>query len=264
MKKVCLTLAALAAYLLVPLVGLAVGPKTFTGTVTAFSGSQIMFSTASAAKYSAETGGAVLERKNGVAMKFSEFAVGDKIQVTGSLWDDNSISASQIIDKSLYAHTGTFTGKITGINPGDLSFTLQSKLHGNQTIHTNTLTSYSKNSGNSNFQSLGLGMTATVKGLWDRSSADVLASSVAASFRLINIYFTGTLSMESSGNFTVIGNGNVIYGVDISKATLQSKNSKPMLVTEFNLGDSVRVWGKHISGGVQIFGTKVKDYSRVK
>lgn len=265
MKVISRVLAAvLAAGFLVPIMVWAAGPKTLTGVVTAFNGNQITFAATSAAKYTADSGSAQLTRKNGVAIKLSEILVGDKISVTGTLWGDNSISASFIQDLSLYTHTSSFSGKISSINSADNSFVMDSKTYGSQTIHTNNFTTYYKNGSSATFKDLILGMTASVKGQWDRSSVDVTAMTVNGSYRLIDIYFTGTLSIKNGTAFTVIGNGNVIYGVDASGATLQSKNSKPMSLGEFNVGDSLRVWGKHLSGSVAIMGTQIKDPSVTK
>jgi hypothetical protein len=265
MKKVCLAqITAIITCLLIPLCGLAAGSKTFTGTVTGFSGNQIIFSTASAAKYAADTGSAQLSRKNGAVMLFPEILVGDKIEVKGTLWGDNSISASSVRNLSLYTHTGTFTGKISTINTADSSFVMASKTYGNQTIHTNNFTSYTKNGSGATFKDLVLGMTAKVKGVWDRNNTNITATTINGTYRLINIYFTGTLSIKNGSAFTVIGNGNVIYGVDVSGAVLQSKNGKPMQLGEYNVGDSLRVWGKHLSGGVAVVGTQIKDSSITK
>lgn len=254
----------ICAVALYPSPATATAPKTLTGVVTKIYAGQITFTTTSAATYTAETVGASLVRKNGAAMQISEILVGDKLQVTGQVWNDNSISASLVQDNSLYAHTGTFSGKIISISPSDFSFVLQSKAHGSQTIHTNTLTAFSKNGSGAGFNTLALGMTATVKGMWDRNNSNILATSVAASFRLINIYFTGSLSMQNGSSLTIIGNGNVIYGVDINGASLQNKNGLPIVAGQLKIGDTLRVWGKHISGSVQISATKVKDSSITK
>jgi hypothetical protein len=256
--------AVLAVGFLVPLVCLGAGPKTLTGTVIGFNGNQVLFSTTSAAKYSADSGNAQLSRKNGAIMQFSEILVGDKIEVNGRLWNDNSISAATIRDLSLYAHTGTYSGKISTINVVDSSFVMVSKAYGSQTIHTNNFTSYTKNSSLATFKDMSLGMTLSVKGVWDRTKADITAAAVNGSFRLIDIYFDGSLSMTGVSSLTVIGNGNVIYGVDVTGAVLQSKNGKPMKIGEFNVGDSLRVWGRHLSGSVAVVGTQIKDSSVTK
>jgi hypothetical protein len=262
MKKVYLAIVMAALVLLgSPALSLAVAPKIFTGSITKINGSQIIFMAGSAARYSADIANAVLMRKNGASMAFTEFLVGDKVEVKGTLWSDNSISATYIKDNSLYAHTGTFVGKITAINPTDSSFTLQSKTYGEQTIQTNNFTSFSKNGSNAGFSDMQLGMSVTAKGMWDRNQTQIVATKVDASFRLINIYFTGNLSMQNGNSLTVIGNGNVIYGVDITHAILQNKTGQPLLLTQLKTGDSLRVWGKHISGLVQITATKIKDSS---
>jgi len=265
MRKVCLALiAAIAACLLVPVVCLAAVPKTFSGTVIKIYGSGVVFKSTSAATYSADLANAVLTRKNGAAMKLEEILIGDKVNVIGTLWADNSISATSIKDMSLYAHTGTFTGKITGINPAGFSFTLESKQNGDQTIYTNNFTSFSKNGSNAGFQDLQLAMTATIKGVWDRSNTTVTASMVAGNFRMIAIYFIGTLSVRNVNALTVIGNGNVIYGVDAGNASILSKNGKAMNIAEYKQGDTLRVWGKHISGMVAVTASEVKDASVTK
>jgi len=242
-----------------PNISLAQAPKTLTGVIKGFNGSQIIFQATSAAKYSAEVGSAQLTRKNGVAMQLSEFLIGDKIEVTGTLWADNSVSATSVRDLSLYTHIGTFSGKISAINTTNASFTMDSKTYGSQTIHTTNFTSYTKNGSGAAFNNLILGMTASVKGVWDRSNQNITAMAVSGTYRLIDIYFTGTLTMKSNNSLTVVGNGNVIYGVDVSGATLQNKNGKTAQFWQYTPGDVLRVWGKHISGSVAITGTLIKD-----
>lgn len=256
--KVCLA-AGLVFSLAWPLAALAGGAKIIVGTVTRLTPSGIVFTNSTAATYTAELGGASLIRKNGSPMKFSEILVGDKVQVSGSLWNDNSISASVFKDLSLYAHNSSFTGKITNIDPPTSSFTMQSTAHGVQTVTTDVYTSFSAMGITSGFNYLQLGMTVTVKGVWERDPINIRASSVKGTIRLISIDFTGELIGKNGDALTVIGNGNVIYGVDVTSAVLQSKSGKPLAVSALNGGDMVHVWGKHVSGGVQVFATKVKD-----
>ena len=258
-RKLCLVIVSVGV--LFPSLSLAAAQKTITGSVVRITTSGIVFSNTNAATYSAELGAAVLTRKNGSPMQFGEIAVGDKIAVAGTLWNDNSISATSFRDLSLYAHTSSFTGKITTINPVDFSFTMQSKTYGNQTVQTNSFTAFKKNSSLATFKDLQLGMSTTVKGVWERTPSTVLATQVSATLRLVNIYFTGTISMKNGNSLTVIGNGNVIYGVDMSGAAIQNKTGKAAMVSQFNIGDTVRVWGKHVSGTVQITATTVRDSS---
>ncbi|MFA5991485.1 MAG: DUF5666 domain-containing protein [Candidatus Doudnabacteria bacterium] len=238
--------------------------KTYTGSVVSASGSTVVFAGSNAAKYRADIGSALLVRKNGAAMIFAEILVGDKVEVKGTLWADNSISASTLRNMSLYTHNGSFSGKVTEINPNDSSFTLQTAKYGNQKITTDSLTVFKKNSSSSTFKDLELGMSATVKGAWDRTPTYISAREVNGSLRLINIDFTGTLFMKSDSSFTVIGNGNVIYGVDITKAKLQNKSGKTLSLSRINLGDTLRVQGKHVSGSVKVIGSIIKDVSVLK
>ena len=251
--------AILAASLWVPAVVFAANPKTLSGAIVSIAGSGIIFTNGTAASYRADLNNAVLSRKNGASMNVAEMLVGDKIQVTGTLWSDNSISVQALRNLSLYAHNGTFSGKIIGINPAALSFTLQSASYGNQTIKTNNFTTFSKNKSSATFKDMELGMSATIKGVWDRSSSDVTASQVQGTLRLINIDFTGTLYGINGNSITVIGNGNVIYGVDISKAKLLDKNGKTLKLEKFVIGNTLLVKGEHVSGSVKINAFSVKD-----
>ena len=107
-------------------------------------------------------------------------------------------------------------------------------------------------------------MSATVKGAWDRTPAYISAREVNGTLRLVNIDFVGTLFMKSDTSLTVVGNGNVIYGVDITKAKFQNKNGKILNFSRINLGDTLRVQGKHVSGSVKIIGSAIKDTSVTK
>lgn len=258
-KNTFLLSAAMAACILLPGTVLAAGPKTYSGTVTRITPSGIVLSNSSAASYSPDLGNAVLTRKNGVAMQFSEILVGDKVQVTGLIWADNSISASSLRDMSLYTHNSTFSGKIIRIDPGAVSFVMQSKTYGDQTISTNNFTTFKKNGSSATFKDLILGMSVKAKGQWDRSSANILASQVQATIKMINIDFSGPLMSKNGEALIVVANGNVIYGVDTNKAALQDKNGKTLQLSKINTGDTLHVWGKHMSGSVSITATKIKD-----
>jgi hypothetical protein len=257
-------LLAIVIFFVLPQISLAAGTKTITGYVQKVSGSTVVMSCSNGAKYSAEVGQATLIRKNGPAMQLAEILVGDKVEVKGTLWGDNSISANVLRNMSLYTHNSSFSGKITDIDPQDGSFTLQSSKYGNQTIKTDSLTVFKKNSSAATFKDLELGMSMAIKGAWDRTTTIIAAREVRGTLRLINIDFTGTLTMKSDSAITVIGNGNVIYGVDITKAKLQNKNGKTLSLLLFNLGDTIRVQGKHVSGSVKVVGETIKDLSVTK
>lgn len=235
--------------------------RTFSGTVTRLSGNQVTFKTASAASYTAETSQAVLVRKNGTAMRFEELLVGDRIEVRGTLWPDNSMNALYVRNMSLYTHTGTFTGKIASIDPANNTFTMQSRTYGTQTVRTDGFTTYKKNSKSVTFKELETGYSVTVKGVWDRANTNVLAKSVQATVRLVNITVTGVVSLKNGTDLTVLGSNNVIYGVDAGKARFTDRSGKAVSPGQVGPGDKVTVRGKHVSESVAIVAESVKDAS---
>ncbi len=246
-------------FLMLPGAGGAATSRTFSGRVTNISGNEIMFVTASGAYYNVQTQSVGLVRRYGAPMLVSEMLVGDKVQVTGLVFSDNKITASLIKDISLYTHTGTVSGKIAIVNPLLRNFTVINSQRQTLTIQTDSTTAITKNGGYATLGDLSTGVTVSVKGTWERSSLNVRAMTVKATVRLVNIYITGNLVMKGPGSMTVVGNNNAIYGVILEHAQLQSKNGKPMLMTEFNMTDKVRVWGKHISGVAEIYASLIKD-----
>ena len=265
MKKVYVYAAVgIAISLIIPSLCLAVAaPRqmTLTGVVISTFGNQLTFSTTNAATYMAQTSIATLTRKYGAPMNFNEILVGDKIEVTGMVLPDNSINAQSVKNLSLYAHNTTFSGKIGSVNTTASTFTLESKTYGEQTIHIGSLTVIKKNGSASSLAEMRMGMSAGVKGTWERNSKDVAATQVSGTLRLVNISFSGRLVIFGSSGFTVVGANNAIYGVDFSGAKLQSKNGKSMTFGEFRGDDVVQITGKHISGQLQILASLIKDVS---
>jgi hypothetical protein len=107
---------------------------------------------------------------------------------------------------------------------------------------------------------LELGFSVTIKGVWDRSKTNILAKEVKATVRLISINFTGSLVSKTNTGLTVVNN-NVPYGIDITKAKLQDKSGKILDISRFNLGDSIKIEGKHISESVSVQASLAKDMS---
>lgn len=231
--------------------------RTITGTVTKLFGNQVMFKTTQAVTYAAETSQAVLMRKNGTPMQYTEFAVGDKVEVYGTVWSDNSMTALRIRDLTLYTHTGTFSGKITQIDTFANTLTLLGSQYGIQTMHISPQTVYLKNRSAATIQDMVVGVTATIKGTWERSRADVVAREVYATARLLNIDITGELVMRNGMALTVVSNG-VLYSVDASKAKIKNKNNKSLTITGLDMGGPVRVQGKHTAENTHIVATTVK------
>lgn len=234
---------------------------TLTGIVTNITGNQIMFKTNSAATYRAETSGATLVRKNGAVMQLGEILVGDKIQVKGKVWTDNSVNATYVRNMTLYVHNSTFAGKIISIDPPTSSFVMESRSNGKQTIRTDSYTTFKKNTATAMFSDLQLGFSVTVKGMWDRKPDILLAKTVTANVRLVNISITGQVVSISPTGLTVLAH-NVVYGVDTSQTAFTAKNGTKTTQNSILLGDTVRVQGKHINESVQISGLSVKNMTR--
>ncbi len=262
MKKILLVFIT-SIWIVIPQVSQAAAPQTFLGTVTAINpgvnGSQITLATVSAAIYFIQTWDATLIRKNGTAMQVGDIIVGDKLQITGLGQGGNIILATLIRDLSLYPHRGTFTGKIVTINPWAATLSMLSKQWGFQTIQTNMLTVFQQNSTSVGLKDLEPGMNVTVKGVWDRTYATVNATLVQAKIRMIAIYFTGALRMRGADALTVAGSNNAIYGVDISHAQILDGKGQPILFSQLPMDGGVRVWGKHLSGSVQVVASKVRE-----
>lgn len=226
------------------------------GTVTARYGNQIVLKTTAATEYRVEASYVSLVRRNGSPLSMEDVLTGDKLEVRGQVWADHSVSASAIRDVSVYTHTGTFTGKISAVDPVNRVFVLQSSQGGPQTIHTTAASAFTKNSTSVEFKDVGVGMSATVRGTWERSKQDVIATSVRVTVRLLNIDITGDVTLKDGLALTVAANG-VLYSVDATGATAKSKNNKPIALTELGLGRA-RVWGKHIAESTVVKAERIK------
>lgn len=201
--------------------------KVFTGKVVSVNNYQMKFMTGTGAAYTAEISRATLLRKYGAPMQASEILVGDKVEVKGALWPDNSMNATAVRNMSLYAHSGTFSGKVTTLDPAAASFVMQTGQNF-RTVRTDSYTIIKKNGAPASVSALTPGMSVKVKGQWERSDSVVAAKSVEATVRLINITITGRLVMKSPTAISIVGDNNAIYGAEISKAKLTGKNNKPL------------------------------------
>lgn len=232
------------------------------GVVTARYGNQIVLKTNTAATYRAEASYASIVRRNGSALSIEDVAIGDKLEVRGEVWPDYSVSVHAIRDVSVYTHTGTFSGKVVSVDVVNRTLVLQGSQSGTQNIRTTAASVFSKNGSYIEFKDIAVGMSATVKGTWERSRQEVVATSVRATVRLLNIDIIGEVVMKDGLAITVISNG-VLYAVDIAGATARSKNNKPLALTELGLG-RVRVWGKHIAESTAVKAERIKYVDLVK
>lgn len=237
--------------------------KSLIGTITKIIGSRVIIVTSTGLVYHPDIGTASLTRRNGAPMKFSELSIGDKVEIIGKSFHDNSFLAHSLRNLSLYAHNTTHKGKIATVAPTSSSLTLQSSRYGIINIFCDHLTTFKINNSISTFNQLKVGMTVTIKGTWERNKNDLVAKIIEAKLKLIDIEFIGQLVMKNLGGITVIVK-NTIYGVDITKAKLQNKLGKSVGYDKFSMGDTVKVKGEHISGSQQIFGSIIKNTSILK
>lgn len=230
--------------------------SVLVGSVAARYGNQIVIKTTAAIQYRIEASYASIVRRNGSPLSVDDVLVGDKLEVRGQVWSDNSVSARVIRDVSVYTHTGTFVGKISSIEPISKTFVLQGPNNAPYTIRTTAASQFTKNGASVEFGRMEVGMSATVRGTWERSRQDVTAAYVRVSVRLLNIDVTGEAVLKDGSALTVAANG-VLYSVDAASALLKSKNNKPLVISETGLG-RVRVWGKHIAESTVVKAVRIK------
>jgi hypothetical protein len=204
-----------------------------------------------------------LSKKQGTPMQLSEIKIGDKIEASGLTAGNNTIyQTNSIRDLSVYPKKGTFTGIITALNILQNQFTIYNKTSGNQTIHLTPLTTFTQTTQTASSNDLKPGMTATVKGLWERTATDITATQISAKFRYINIELTGTILWKSETGFTIATTTGTLYGINFTAAKLQNKNNQPIQPNEFNVGDTIKIQGKHLAENPQITATTIKNTSK--
>lgn len=257
-ERASFLLGAVVFSLVLPSSALAyTGVTTVTGVVTRTLGTRVQFRASSAANYDADLSLASLTKRNGSPLSMGEIAVGDKIEVKGQVWQDNSISARSARDISLYPHSGTFNGKIASVDAISKTFVLQTGQYGSQTIYITPLTAIRNTGTDSTFQGLAVGMSATVKGVWERTRTQVVASQVVGKVRLVNITVTGEVVIKDSTTLTLTA-GGVIYAVDAAHAKVLTHRGAASNISELLVGTTVKVEGKHITESTQVVATIIK------
>ena len=242
----------------------AMGEKILVGNVIQINGNHLVFSGSSGIQYDADSGAAVLLKKNGNTMKISEVLFGDKIQVVGVVGANNNITALRVRNLSLYSRVSKFEGKITGLYPLNSNLVIDSKEKGVQNIQINSQTVVKRNAFPSTLSELEVGMNVSVLGWWERTPENVLASQVVGTLRSIKIDFVGSVVLKSEKALTIAATNNTLYGVDVVGSRMQTKNGKSIDISEISTGDKVHVWGRHVSGRLQVSATKVIDSSLTK
>lgn len=230
--------------------------KQIKGVVVQIIGNRLLVRASSAEKYDAETSNALLTKRNGAVIKFSDIQVGDKVGLVGTVWQDLSVNAKSVRVTSLYTHSGTFSGKVEKVNIPENNFTIKSSKQGAQQVTVDAETSYASAVATS-LATLEPGMSVQVKGVWERDRSYILARRVLARVRLLNIDIIGDLVAKTPEALTVTANG-VIYAINVDHAKFLSKNNKPLNIQALAMG-RVRIQGKHIAESPKILATKVKD-----
>lgn len=153
-------------------VNMVVTAKNFTGTITGMPSGTTVTMMSSGTSYTIDLSKAKLIRHYGAPMVFTDLQVNDKVTVRGSMLNGD-ITATNLRDDSLQAVDGTFVGSVTAIN--GTSFTLLTPKRATQTVNTNASTTYKMNKTASQFSSITVGASVTVKGVWDSANSNVLA-----------------------------------------------------------------------------------------
>jgi hypothetical protein len=237
-------------------------PKTWTGTVTAVSGTVVSFTAANKSSYTVDTsvGTVKLMRRFGANLvDASSIQVGDKISVTGTLGADGvSITAASLRDTSLQLRSGTFVGTVSAVN--GTSFTLASKARGNQTVNTTSTTVFKKGTAAAALSDVAANETVTVSGVWDRTNSNVTADKVT--IKVATTRITGTVSVVNGTNLTVTDAKNNTYAIDVSKAAFSYKGGRKADISVIAAGDVVAVVGTSVSGSMNVVAKTVRDTSK--
>jgi hypothetical protein len=226
------------------------------GTVTSVSANTISLHANNGTDYVVATTNAKLVRRYGAAMLIGDIQAGDMLQIRGTV-NGNNFDAILIRNLSLQAKNGAFVGTVG--TTGASSFILQSKNRGSQTINFNSDTVFKKEGKPATAADVTSGATVHVSGVWDRTNSNVTAKSVYILLKAI--HFSGTLSAKTDTTLTIASKEGTTYLVDISKARLVRQHNGKSVIGEFNVGDKMQVWGKHVEGSTNIAASLAKDDS---
>lgn len=233
--------------------------RTVAGKVTSVSSSNFVLKSSNGTEYTVTpTANAKVVRRFGAAAKLSDIQANDKVEARGKV-DGNNISASFIRDLSLQARNGTFRGNVKSV--GSNSFVLATKGRGDQSININSSTVFKKNNSAASFSDVKAGALVEVSGVWDRANDNVTAKSVRIIVKIVNLDISGTLTAKTDTMLTVTGNNGTIYKIDITKAKLLRRNGGKASLSEYSVGDKVRVRGKAVLGSTDVSASLVKDLS---
>lgn len=205
--------------------------------------------------YDAEVSGAVLQRKNGLAMELSELRAGDVVELAGSVWSDNSMTVTRLRNVSLHPHSATFTGKVVEMDLGQALLRFHTTAYGEQQAHIGPTTTIQVKGATSSISSIAPGMSVIVKGTWERSRNDVVARSIVATYRLLNITIVGEVVGQVGSDLTVAADG-LPYAVHVQGVSVRGMPAGQPLT--WLMGRRVRVTGKHRAESLELVATTVR------
>lgn len=215
------------------------------GVVSKIIGRRIILKARSAASFDTDTSQASFIRKNGTSIEFGQIQEGDKVEVVGQLWPDNSLSAQVVKDLSLYPHRSSLLGRVESVKPDFQGLVLKTTILGSVEVGVSPLTSVTVNGVSGQIAELKPGIRAKVRGIWERDRRQVLAENLDLKLRKVKIEIVGEIVMKSPESLTVVSTG-VIYGVDIRQAKLLNAKRKLITYQDLQMGVPVKVFGKHI------------------
>ena len=228
--------------------------RTVTGVVQQLVYSRILLRLTSGQIVDVDTAQAVLYRKNGLPMVFTDIAVGNRVQVGGQVWSDGSMTAHKVRNLSLYPHAGTFAGKVVAVDVAGRMCTIRSALYGEQRILFTADTALTVKGRESVLGVVEVGMSAVVRGVWEQTRAQVIARSVRITYRLLNIDITGEVVSQVESDCTVVV-GTAIYAVHTAGTVFRGLAEG---VTAAQLvGRMVRAVGKHIAESLSVTAVRV-------
>lgn len=229
--------------------------QSVRGAVQALVYNRAQVKTSAGRVYDAELSGAVLQRKNGLPMTYAELAVGDVVEMTGTVWPDASMTVTRLRNVSLYPHAATFTGKVLAVDVSHSVLTFQSSAYGEQRAYVGPGTLIHIKHETPLLERIVPKMTVTVKGTWERTRAVVVARSIQATYRLLNVSVTGAVVGQLGTDLTVVADG-VIYAVHTAGVAVRGLPSGQPL--SWLVGRTVKVDAKHLAESLELTATRIR------
>ncbi len=232
------------------------GMQRIEGAVTAIQGTTLTVQAKNGGTYTVDASGAKFVRRFGAAMVIGDIQINDQLHVEGRI-DGNTVVAKLVRDESLQARHGEFSGKVTTIT--GTSFVIQTSGRGTQTIMTTASTTIMKQGATTTLSAIPVGTQVKVRGVWNTSNNNVVASRIHIVEHVRSIRLQGTVeSKTATSTFTLKATNGTTYTIDASQATLVRKAAGTTSLDTLVVGERVEVQGKHVVGSTAIKARVVK------